>query len=177
LGLEPGFQPAILIVQHLASNYPSMLPELLSRRTGLTVKRAYDGEPITRSSISVAPPDEHLTATPGLLQLEHSDQVHFSRPSIDVLFKSVARSYGPRAVGLLLSGNGPDGAAGIRAIKAGGGVTIVQDPATAEFGSMARFALATGAVDYMVPVERLGAFVMRLSRGQVNDGEFRRLAK
>jgi two-component system chemotaxis response regulator CheB len=88
--------------------------------------------------------------------------VHFSRPSIDRLFLSVASFYGAHAIGLLLSGTGYDGRDGIRAIKRGGGVTMVEDPATAEFSALPRVAVATGDVDFALPVESVGPMLVNL---------------
>ena len=158
--------PAILVVQHLDPMHKSHLAELIARRTAKQVKQAEHGEPILPGFVYVGPPDEHLLVGPGKIQLVHSQLVHFSRPSIDLLFESVAGMYGSRSVGVILSGSNRDGAAGIRTIREAGGTTLAQDPASAEFRVMPQAAIDTGCVDLVVPITELGAALMRLCRGE-----------
>jgi two-component system chemotaxis response regulator CheB len=113
----------------------------------------------------VAPPDEHLLVGPGKVQLVHSRLVHFSRPSIDLLFESVAGTYGSRCIGVVLTGSGRDGSGGIRAIKEAGGTTIVQDPGHSEFRIMPDAAVATGCVDLILPVVEIGQTLVQLCEG------------
>jgi len=120
--------PGIVVVQHLDPTHKSHLAPLLERRTGKQVKQATHAEPILPGFVYIAPPDEHLLVGPGKIQLAHSQLVHFSRPSIDLLFESVAGMYGSRSIGVILSGSNRDGAVGIRAIKEAGGTTVAQDP-------------------------------------------------
>ena len=157
------FPGSIVIVQHLSPQYKSHLPELLAHATRLHVKQAEHGEVILPQWIYVAPPDEHLLVGPGKLQLAHSQLVHFTRPSIDLLFESVAGTYGSRSIGVVLSGSGRDGASGIQAIKESGGVTIVQK--RAEFNSMPDAALATNSVDRALAAEDIGPALMELCCG------------
>ena len=93
---------------------------------------------------------------PGKIQLAHTQLVHFSRPSIDLLFESVAGTYGSRSIGVALSGSGKDGAEGIRTIKEAGGVTMAQLPETAEFRPMPEAAIETGCVDFVLRLEEIG---------------------
>ena len=160
--LEPG-GPAILIVQHLDPRHKSQIPGLLSRKTGIRVKEAEDGEPIVRGTIYVGPADEHLLVSEGKIQLAHSRLIRFSRPSIDVMFASVAATYGRRAIGVILSGSNRDGADGIAAIKRAGGTTVAQSPKTAEFRIMPQAAIDTGCVDHVVPLDTMGRTLSRLS--------------
>jgi two-component system, chemotaxis family, protein-glutamate methylesterase/glutaminase len=160
--IEPG-GPAILIVQHLDPRHKSQIPGLLSRRTSIRVKEAEDGEPIVRGTIYVGPADEHLLVREGKIQLAHSRLIRFSRPSIDVMFASVAATYGSRAIGVILSGSNRDGADGISAIKRAGGTTIAQSPHTAEYRIMPQAAIDTGCVDHVVPLDTMGMTLSRLS--------------
>jgi two-component system chemotaxis response regulator CheB len=160
--LPRDFPSSILVVQHLDPHHESLLTQLLRRGTAIRVKQAEDGEAIKRGVVYVAPPDQHLLVGQGQVQLAHTKTVHFSRPSIDLLFESVAAAYGEQCIGLVLSGSLRDGAAGIRTIKSAGGTTLVEDPDGAEFPSMPLAALATGSVDLVIPLAKLGAALMRL---------------
>jgi two-component system chemotaxis response regulator CheB len=156
---------SVLVVQHLDRRHKSLMAELLSRKTAIPVKQAQHGERMLPGTVYIAPPDEHLLAGPGKLQLAHSQLVNFSRPSIDLLFESVAGTYGSHCIGVVLSGSGKDGSAGIRAIKQAGGVTLAQDPAGAEFSSMPHAAVATGCVDLILPLQELGPRLRHLCNG------------
>jgi two-component system, chemotaxis family, protein-glutamate methylesterase/glutaminase len=158
--------PPVVIVQHLDPMHKSHLAELLARKTGKQVKEAEHGEPILGAHVYVGPPDEHLLVGPGKIQLVHSQLVHFSRPSIDLLFESIAGMYGSRAIGVVLSGSNRDGATGIQAIREAGGTTIAQEPTTAGFRQMPEAAIDTGCVDFVVPVEELGKMLNRLCNGE-----------
>jgi len=160
--LPRDFPSSILVVQHLDPHHESLLTQLLRRRTAIRVKQAEDGEAIERGVVYIAPPDEHLLVEQGQVRLAHTKTVHFSRPSIDLLFESVAAAYGEHCIGLVLSGSLRDGAAGIGAIKSAGGTTLVEDPDKAEFPSMPLAALATRSVDHVVPLQKLGAVLMEL---------------
>jgi two-component system chemotaxis response regulator CheB len=154
--LPRGFPAAILLVQHLDPHHASLLPQILNRRVALTAVEAATGDRPEPGHIYVATPDWHLSVTPGeTLLLTHSAAVNYVRPSADVLMRSVAARYGPRAIGVILTGTGRDGAGGIAAIKAAGGTTIAQDPATSEYGGMPAAAVRTGCVDHVLPLERI----------------------
>jgi two-component system chemotaxis response regulator CheB len=153
---------AVLIVQHLDPRHKSLLPSLLGRRTRLPVRQAVHGEPIRSGTIYIAPPDMHLLVGGGQLELSHSQLVHFTRPSIDLLFESVAGAYGERAIGVILTGSGVDGATGVSAIKRVGGTTIVQAPEHAAHPGMPQAACATGCVDYRLPLEEIGLAIVEL---------------
>jgi len=158
--------PAILVVQHLDPMHKSHLAELIARKTDKQVKQAEHGEPILPAFVYIAPPDEHLLVGPGKIQLVHSQLVHFSRPSIDLMFESVAGMYGSRSIGVILSGSNRDGAAGIRAIREAGGTTVAQDPVTAEFRVMPQSSIDTGCIDLVVPLNQLGMTLTKLCRGE-----------
>jgi len=162
----PREMPSILVVQHLDPSNESHLASLLTKRTGKQVKQAEHGEPILPAMIYIAPPDEHLLVGVGKIQLAHSQLVHFSRPSIDLMFESVAGMYGSRSIGVVLSGSNSDGAIGIRAIREAGGMTLAEDPATAAFRIMPQSAIDTGCVALVAPGQELGPILIRLCRGE-----------
>jgi len=163
--------PAVVIVQHLDPRHKSQMAALLARKTRKPVKEAEDGESIVRSTIYIGPPDEHLLVSQGRIQLAHSRLIRFSRPSIDIMFGSVAATYGARAIGVILSGSNRDGADGIAAIKRAGGITIAQDPATAEYRIMPQAAIDTGCVDITAPLNKIGKTLTQLfAKGKPKHG-------
>jgi two-component system chemotaxis response regulator CheB len=162
----PADFPAVVVVQHLDPAHKSHLAPLLTRKAERQVKQAQHGEPILPGVVYVAPPDEHLLVGPGKIQLAHSQLVHFSRPSIDLLFESVAGMYGSRSIGVVLSGSNRDGSVGIRAIKEAGGTTLAQDPASAEFRVMPQAAVATGCVDFVGPIANLAGVLKDLCKNR-----------
>jgi two-component system chemotaxis response regulator CheB len=153
---------ALLVAQHLGPAHKSVMADLLQHKTAMVVRQAEDGEVIRNGVVLIAPPDWHLLAEPGAIRLLRTPAVRQHRPSIDLLFESVAVSYGHHAVAVVLSGSGNDGAAGIRAVKMAGGRTIVEDPAKAKFSSMPYEALATGCVDAVLPLEKIGGALIDL---------------
>ena len=163
--LKAEFPCSIVIVQHLAPQYKSHLSDVLSRITELPVKTAEHGEVLLPGVVYLARPDEHLLVGPGKLQLAHTQLVHYLRPSIDLMFESLAGTYGSRAVGIVLSGTLTDGARGIRTIKQAAGLTIAEDPQRAEFRSMPAAAVGTGCVDLVLPAEEIAATLVRLCAG------------
>lgn len=160
--LPVSFPASVLVVQHLSPEHKSWIASLLGHATRMKVKQAEHGEIMLPGMVYTAPPDEHLLAGPGKIQLAHSQLVHFSRPSIDLLFESVAGTYGSRAIGVVLSGSGRDGATGIRAIKEAGGITLAQSPETAEFKPMPQAAVDTGCIDFILPLEKIGSTLIDL---------------
>ena len=154
--LEAGFPAAILIVQHLDPRHKSLMAEILTRRTALGVKQAAQGDRVEPGTIYIAPPDRHLLVnTDATLSLSQAELVNFVRPSADLLFDSMAASYRDRAIAVVLSGTGSDGSFGVRAVKKMGGTVIAQDESTAEFRGMPHAAMATGQVDYVLPLEEI----------------------
>src|SRR5205807_3722319 len=110
----------------------------------------------------VAPPASHLVITDGRLDLVDGPPVHFVKPSADVLFESAALAFGPRLMSVVLSGSGVDGAAGTRAVHDHGGITLTQEPESVDFRGMPEAAIATGSVDYVGNLQRLGSIIERL---------------
>ncbi len=168
--LPPGLPAAVLVVVHVPASGPSRLAELLSRAGPLPAARAQDGEAPLPGRIYVASPDQHLVMRDGLLHLSHGPHENHARPAIDPLFRSAARAFGPRVVGVILSGALNDGSRGLAAVKANGGVAIVQDPKEARVGSMPRAALAAAApVDFILPVRSIAARLAELARQPIAD--------
>lgn len=161
--LPAGFPAAVLIVLHISPSHRSVLAEILDRHSALPVTQAHDGEVCLAGHVYTAPPDFHLLITPhGRLSLTHTDRVRYTRPSADVLFQSVAVSCGRRAIAVVLSGSGYDGADGVRAIKRHGGAVIAQDQATSAHFGMPGAAILTGLVDQVLPLAQVGPALISL---------------
>jgi chemotaxis response regulator CheB len=150
----------LMIVVHLNPTMKSLLPVVL-RRFGLwNIKEAQEGETIRTGVAYIAVPDFHLELSGDTLHLTSSDPVLMQRPSVDVLFASVARARGASAIAVLLSGSGRDGSDGLRLMKLSGASTIVQDPAEALFPSMPEHGIETGCADFVI---RMQAMAPRIS--------------
>jgi two-component system, chemotaxis family, protein-glutamate methylesterase/glutaminase len=160
--LTVDFPLPILIVQHLDPRHRSLMAEIMQRHSKLRVIEAVDGETMKPAFVYIAPPNKHLLVNDGKILLTSTAFVHFSRPSIDLLFESVAATYGDRSIGIILSGTGRDGAMGIKAIKEKGGTTIAQDEATSEHWGMPQAAIATGMVDFVLPIQDIAPAIIAL---------------
>ncbi|MCU0537124.1 MAG: chemotaxis protein CheB [Hydrococcus sp. Prado102] len=167
--LPPDFPAAIFIVWHIAPDYPSLLPQILARSALMPVEHAVDREPIRLSRIYVAPPNRHLLVEPGVVRLSVGPKENRFRPAIDVLFRSAARSYGERVIGVVLSGSLDDGAAGLYAIKERGGFAVVQDPSDALHSSMPKAAMKAVTVDSCVPIVEMGALLAHLVNKEISE--------
>jgi two-component system CheB/CheR fusion protein len=155
---------AIVFVQHLSPQHESVLPALLAAHTRLPVIQVRDGLPITPRHIFVIPPNVQMGVTDGVLRLlpRSLDRLHFM--PIDFFFQSLARWAQSRAIGVILSGTASDGAAGIREIKAVGGITIAQTPRTAKYDGMPRAAISTGMVDLVLAPQEIAEQLSHLQR-------------
>jgi two-component system chemotaxis response regulator CheB len=163
-GLPADFRPATAVVVHLPAEGPDLLAEIFAGHTGLRVKPAEDKEPIVGGTIYFAPPDYHLLVEKGrTFALSQDERVHFSRPAIDALFESAAEAYGDRLMAVILSGANADGAAGLRAVAAAGGVAVVQAIETAEMIAMPVAALQ--AVPGCIEVDVSGLAQLMRSHG------------
>ena len=161
--LPVGFPVPVLVVQHLDPRHETVIAAVLGRRTKLPVKLAEAEERVRPGTVYIAPPNHHLLITAaGVLTLTSSELVHFVRPSADLLFESVAGAYGARALACVLTGTGRDGAMGVGAVKSRGGTVIVQDPASAEFPGMPDAAVANGPIDFVLPLDEIGAVIRGL---------------
>jgi two-component system chemotaxis response regulator CheB len=164
-----GLGVPVFVVLHLPRDRPSVLAEIFASKCRVPVREAVDKDPIEPGTIYFAPPDYHLLIERDrTLALSSDEPVHHSRPSIDVLFESAAEAYGPGLLGLVLTGGNADGADGLDAIRRGGGVTAVQDPAGAYAPYMIEAALARGAVDHVLPLAGL-ADLLRAVGAQAID--------
>jgi two-component system, chemotaxis family, protein-glutamate methylesterase/glutaminase len=166
--LPPDLPASVFVVLHLASHQPSSLPEVLDRAGPLRAAGAEDGQAIEHGRIYVAPPDHHVVVEPDKVRVVMGPKENRHRPSVDVLFRSAARAYGPRVIGAVLSGSLDDGTAGLISIKIRGGLTIVQDPAEAFSDSMPRNAMRYLEVDHVVPAFSLGSLLGRLTREKID---------
>ncbi len=149
---------AFIVIQHLSPDFKSLMKELLERRTRMAVHRVEEGMAISPNNVYLIPPGKNLSVEEGILHLseQESRKVHgaISFP-INIFFNSLADNYAEQAVGIVLSGTGSDGTQGLRTIKEVGGTALVQDPNTAEFDGMPQSAIATGAVDRVLPPAEL----------------------
>ncbi len=164
--LPADFQVPILIVQHLDPRHKSLMAEILQRHCQMKVKEAVNDEPIEKAMVYVAPPNKHMLVSDGKIALTSSAFVHFTRPSIDLTFESVAADYQDRAIGVILTGTGRDGSMGIKAIKEKGGTTIAQDEKTSEHFGMPQAAIATGTVDFVLPIQDIAPAIIALISGE-----------
>ncbi|CJK94698.1 Chemotaxis response regulator protein-glutamate methylesterase [Streptococcus pneumoniae] len=161
--LPANFRLPILVVQHVPANGPTHLAEIFGRRTRLRVKEADDKDAVSSATLYFAAPGYHLLVERDRsLSLSQDDAVHFSRPSIDVLFESAADVWGPQVAGVLLTGANEDGAAGLEAIHRVGGLTVIQDPAEAAVPTMPRAALQRFAPDYILPLRDIHRLLREL---------------
>lgn len=170
-GLPGDFPAATVVVQHLDPRHRSLIADIFGRRTSLKVKQAEEGDRLSPGVVYTAPPNRHLLVNPdGTLSLSQSELVHFVRPSADLLFESVAASYKERAIAIVLTGTGADGAMGLRAVKKMGGTIIVQDEKTSAFFGMPGAAIDTGTVDFVLPLDEIAPAVVTLVMGESRAG-------
>jgi two-component system CheB/CheR fusion protein len=162
--LPAGTGFAIVFIQHLDPTHRSMLTDILTRATTMPVSEAADGMRVEANHVYVIPANVDLTLADGALKLAPRTQSPGTHLPIDGFLRSAAEQCGSGSIGVILSGTGADGAAGVEAIKAAGGVTFAQDPATAKFGSMPQAAVATGCVDFVLPPEGIAAELVRIGR-------------
>ncbi len=154
-------QLSLVLAQHMSPRYPSLLAEILARRSALRVAFADDEQKVEVGHVYVIPPDKHMTVIDGHLRLAPRPEGAWAH-LIDALFCSVAEYYRHKAVGIILSGALSDGSLGCHAIRAVGGITFAQSPAQAQIGSMPRAAIAAG-VHQVMPAEEIGAELVRLA--------------
>jgi two-component system chemotaxis response regulator CheB len=169
-GLSADLPAAVFVVLHVTAEGPSHLPEILTRSGPLPAAHARDGERVHHGCIYIAPPDYHMLLNNGAVCLSHGARENHARPAIDPLFRSAAAAFGPRVVGVILSGALYDGTAGLVALRRSGGVAVVQDPADALVDSMPSSALAVAGADYVVPAAGMGAVLTNLVSQPKADG-------
>jgi two-component system, chemotaxis family, protein-glutamate methylesterase/glutaminase len=169
--LPPDYSGSLFVVIHFPSFVTSTLPRILSRASPLPARHAVHGEPIEPGRIYVASPDCHLQLSDGRVRLTRGPKENGSRPAVDPLFRSAAHNYGPRVVGIVLSGNLNDGTAGLLAIKQAGGIAVVQSLKTALYQGMPQSALEHVTTDYVVAPAEMGAILSQLARQPVQSRE------
>jgi two-component system, chemotaxis family, protein-glutamate methylesterase/glutaminase len=171
-GLPDDFPAALFVVLHVPSHGTSVLPAILARAGPLAAAHANDGEEICPGRIYVAPPDHHLLLRRGRVRVVRGPRENGHRPAVDPLFRTAARWYGRRTVGVVLSGTLDDGTAGLAAIKRRGGIAIVQHPEDAHFTGMPDSALENVEVDHCRAASEIGAILGELVRQPVSvEGE------
>jgi two-component system chemotaxis response regulator CheB len=161
---------SVFVATHIPAHATSFLAEMLDASANMPVTRALDGQPIERGHIYVAAPDRHLLLIDGTIRLGEGPRENMSRPSIDPLFRSAALSYGPRAVGVVLTGMLNDGSSGLHAIKACGGTAVVQHPLDAEVDQMPLSALEMVNVDHVASAADLGGLLLSIVNTDAGAG-------
>jgi two-component system, chemotaxis family, protein-glutamate methylesterase/glutaminase len=159
------FPLPILIVLHIGDLFATAFADWLDGQSSHEVTFARDREPLRAGRVVLAPPGCHLAVGGGRLMLTSGPERHSCRPSVDVLFESVAWEYGAAAAACLLTGMGRDGAAGLLEVRAAGGVTVAQDEATSVVYGMPREAVLLGAAEQVLPVGAIGPFIASLAAG------------
>ena len=157
-GLPADFDLPVAVVQH-RSRDSHLLCELLQECSPLPVREVNDKEAIEAGTVYVAPPDYHMLVDEGEWSLTVDEPVRYSRPSIDVTFASVADTYGPDAIGVVLTGANADGSAGLRRIREAGGAAVVQDPSTAEVRVMPQAALKAVPDACVLRMDQIGPYL------------------
>lgn len=170
-GLPPHLRAAVLVVLHVPRDAPSALPAILQRSGPLPASAAVDGAALRLGRIYVAPNDYHVITVDDKIRLTRGPAENGHRPAVDPLFRSVARTFGPRAVGVVLSGARDDGAAGLASIAAHGGITIVQDPQDALYPWMPRAALDHVTPDHIAPAGKIGGLLAEVIAKQLPDDD------
>jgi two-component system, chemotaxis family, protein-glutamate methylesterase/glutaminase len=160
--LPADLDAAVFLVLHISPSRTSALSSILGREAVLPTAQAVDGEPTQRGHIYVAGPDRHLIVRPGHMSLTAGPTENRVRPSIDALFRSAAVAYPGRTIGVVLTGNLDDGAAGLAAVKRCGGIAVVQDPSEAFAPSMPQSALDATDVDHVAFLDEMGPLIARL---------------
>ena len=159
--LPASYPIPIIVVQHRAKDERSLLEEVLQHKCIIRIKQADEKEVIKPGIVYFAPPNYHLLVEHnGTFSLSYDMPVNYSRPSIDVLFETAADVYKQRLLGIILTGANKDGAAGMKKIRTLGGVTIAQDPETADSREMPQAAISTGAIQHILTPPAIGSFLL-----------------
>lgn len=170
-GLPADLDAAIFIVWHMAPELTGILPQVLNRQNTIVASNAIDNEPLLFNRIYVAPPDKHMIIEHGRIRVTRGPKENRFRPAVDPLFRSAAYIYGPRVIGVVLSGALDDGTAGLWIVKNRGGIAIVQEPSDAEVSSMPQHALEAVEVDYQVPIAKMATLLLELCAERVETHE------
>ncbi len=163
--LSNNFTIPVIVVQHLHSHSDGFLTHHLNENSSLHIKEAEEKEMIKPSTVYIAPPNYHLMIEDDkTLSLSIEARVNYCRPSIDILFESAVDVYGSKLIGIILTGANDDGAKGMKKIKTHGGLTVIQDPATAEVGIMPLAVLKHTKVDHVFKLEEIVKFLEKLNK-------------
>jgi two-component system, chemotaxis family, protein-glutamate methylesterase/glutaminase len=169
-GLPPDLNASLFVVLHIGAHGRGLLPEILGRAGSLPATNARDGETVRPGHIYAAPPDRHLLLErPGQVRVTRGPKENHCRPAIDPLFRSAALAFGPRVIGVVLTGGLDDGTAGLWAIKACGGTAVVQSPAEALAPSMPLSAMRHVAVDHSVTLNEMAPLLVELASTPVEE--------
>ncbi|MGH2701817.1 MAG: chemotaxis protein CheB [Actinomycetota bacterium] len=163
-GLPDDFPTPIVVAQHRSTDSSDVMVRMLQGHSSLIISEASDKDAIEAGHVYIAPPDYHLLVEPGSLALSTDEFVHHSRPSIDVAFESAADAYADRLVGVILTGANTDGSAGLKRIRDEGGVTVVQDPATAARPEMPSAAMAAVKGAKVLPLRKIAPFLVEICK-------------
>ncbi|MCT7570417.1 chemotaxis protein CheB [Aliarcobacter butzleri] len=160
--LSDNLNCSYIIAQHLSPTHRSMMVELLSRITNIPVIEVQNGMVIKAKTIYMTPENTDIFVSNGRIYLKSIEHTYGPKPSVNYFFNSLAQTYGSKSIGVILSGTGSDGAFGIRAIKAAGGITIAQSPQSAKYDGMPVSAINTGKVDIVAPIENISNEIARI---------------
>jgi two-component system chemotaxis response regulator CheB len=162
--LPKDFKTPVIIVQHIGKQSNNKWIELINNISNMRVKEVDEKERIMQGMAYIAPPNYHLLIEKSkTFSLTIDERVNFARPSIDVLFESAAKAFTSKLIGVILTGSNADGTIGLKRIKEYGGLTIVQDPATAESDYMPASAIAAMQVDYILPLEGIVELLIKIT--------------
>lgn len=167
LSLLPNDLPAMIgVVIHRGDKAKSNWSDMFMRKTKLRVMEPSEGEPIVRGVVYLAPSDQHMTWVDGFVRLDRGEKRHHTRPAVDPLFTSAARTYGSRTIGVVLTGGGSDGAQGLLDIWTAGGIAIAQAPDEAEIPSMPRQAIAKDHIGAVLALHEIADALTHVVRGE-----------
>lgn len=155
---------AVFVVLHVPAHGMSVLPSILSRSGPLPAAHARDGEAIEAGRIYVAPPDHHLLIKPGQVRVMRGPSENGHRPAIDPMFRTAARAYGRRVIGVILTGTLDDGTSGLQVVQMRGGIAVVQNPDDALYSGMPQSAVENVAVDHILPLSEIAPMLAALAR-------------
>lgn len=166
LGVLPANYPLpVVVVQHRSRDERFLLEEVLQSKCAIRIRQVEEKEVMKPGTVYFAPPDYHLLIEENqAFSLSYDAPVNYSRPSIDVLFETAAQVFGPRLAGIILTGANADGSHGMKMIRKHGGITIAQDPATAEYDEMPEAAIKSGYVQKIMDLDAIGQFLLALAK-------------
>lgn len=170
-GLTPDLPYAVLVVLHMPPGAPSVLAKILDRSGPLSAETAKDGAALRPGRVYVCVPDRHLMVSDGHVLLSQGPTENGHRPAVNALFRSVALTFGPHAIGVLLSGALDDGVLGAAAIRSRGGTTVVQTPSDALFADMPNNAISAGVADHQAAASDIGAVLTKLLEREIEVRE------